>query len=169
MSDFPLLLAERFTTLRETLGIVEISSTLGLATRGASLFASANGKGVCSRNSYFSHFPMFSTTRSGQIKFSQFPREIEPPCARKWRRREVHCIAPCTFTVKRSIRGERALYRGHRRRCGRRDLATKRALRLIKLLKLGHYFSARGTHSISVSRSSAPVSENSVEDRRQQY
>lgn len=66
---------------------VEISSTPGLATRGASLFVLANGKGVCSRNSYFSRCPMFSTTMSGQIKFSQFPREIEPPCARKWRSR----------------------------------------------------------------------------------
>lgn len=140
---------------------VEISSTSGLATRGASLFASANGKGIRSRNSYFSRFPDVFHDRVGANKvFSISTGDRAVVRTQVAQEREVRCITPCTFTVKRSIRGERVLYRRRRGRC---DLAMKRALRLIKLLKLGHYFSAGGTHSISVSRSSAPVSGNFVE------
>lgn len=108
---------------------VEISSAPGLATRGASLFASANGKGFARAIPISRHFSMFSTTAAGQIKFSQFPREIEPTLART----QVH--VRCT-TPRRSPRNGRSAVNelpSTTRSSVARDPAMKRALRLIKL------------------------------------
>lgn len=75
----------------------EISSAPGLATRGASLFASANGKGFARAIPISRHFSMFSTIAAGQIKFSQFLREIEPRNARA----HASTCAPATRHVVR--------------------------------------------------------------------
>jgi len=127
---------------------VEISSAPGLATRGASLFAPANGKSFTRAIPISRVCPMFSAIATGQIKFSQFPRDDRAGARKRGDALPRRSPARGRFAVNELARLRRGRV-SSRSPSRRNDLS----LRLIKFLKAEHYFPAGGgTHSISGSR-----------------
>jgi len=122
---------------------VEISSAPGLATRGASLFAPANGKSLTRAIPISRVCPMFSAIATGQIKFSQFPRDDRAGARKRGDALPRRSPTRGRFAVNELARLRRGRV-SSRSRSRRNDLS----LRLIKFLKAEHYFPAGGEERI---------------------